>query len=245
MDGALCLFLLLALAARRGSDRSERRAVGLGLIVGLLLTVDSWLAWPAVSGLLPGAMPSLLSLGFSGAVALLSLPLLAATIRHFRYPPQHRLRAPFSWLTLLFFLSNGILLRDALEVIPSMTIIASYSPAAVLGFVGAGIAIVGMVSILVTLERRAAQNLGLVGATLAGFSGFQRVSAGFSGFQRVSAGFSGFQRVSARVLALPVANPRRSHRAACHLRTLHRDSADGHRDATPNAPRSELTNVRR
>ncbi len=154
VDGALCLFLLVVLAARRGSDRSERRAVGLGLIVGLLLTVVSWLAWSSMNELLPGGARTMLSLVLSGLVALLSVPLLIVTIRHFRSPPQHRLRAPISWLALLFILSSGILFRDALEVIPAMTIIASHSPAAVLGFVGAGIAIVGMVSILVALERR-------------------------------------------------------------------------------------------
>lgn len=195
VDGALCLFLLLVLASRRGSDRSEKRAVGLGLIVGLLLTVASWLAWSAMSELLPGSLRSMLSLVLSGVVALLAIPLLVTTIRHFRSPPQHRFRAPISWLALLFILSGGILFRDALEVIPAMTIIASYSPAAVLGFVGAGIAIIGMVSILVALERRmsiaprtgilcmsitivavmavggtlrAAQELGLLGATPAG-----------------------------------------------------------------------------
>jgi high-affinity iron transporter len=154
IDGALCLFLLLVLASRRGSDRSERRAVGLGLIVGLLLTVASWLAWSTMSELLPGGLRTTLSLVLSGLVALLSIPLLIVTIRHFRSPPQHRLRAPISWLALLFILSGGILFRDALEVIPAMTIIASFSTAAVLGFVGAGIALVGMVSLLVALERR-------------------------------------------------------------------------------------------
>ena len=154
VDGALCLFLLLVFAARRGSDRKERRAVGLGIIAGLLLTVASWLAWSTMSDLIPGGLRTTLTLVFSGLVAVLSVPLLITTIRHFRSPPQHRLRAPLSWLALLFILSGGILFRDALEVIPALTIIASYSPAAVLGFVGAAIVIVGMVSILVALERR-------------------------------------------------------------------------------------------
>jgi len=197
VDGALCLFLLLALVARRGADRSERRAVGLGLIIGLLVTVGSWVSWSAVSNSIPGYLRIFLTLASSGVICLAALPLLVATVRHFRCPPQHRLTAPISWLALLFILTGAIVIRDAMEIIPALTIIARYTPAAILGFVGAGIAIIGMVSILVALERRlsvpprtgllcitittafvmaiggatrAAQQLGFISAGEAGFS---------------------------------------------------------------------------
>ncbi len=156
VDGALCLFLLLALARRRGSDRTESRAVELGALAGIALTIVCWLMWKSVGEHLAGQLRSTLTLLFSAAIGLLAIPLLLTVVHHFKYPPMHRLSAPLSWLLMLFVLSGGLLFRDALEVIPSMTIIAQNNPVAVLGFVGTGIALIGMVALLVLLERRLA-----------------------------------------------------------------------------------------
>lgn len=195
IDGACCLFLLLILGTRRGSDKRERRTVGLGLIVGLIAAVGAWLGWSSVGSLFPGTLRAFLTLGVSGLVAVAGLPLLLLTVRHFRQPPQKRLVVPLSWLALLFVLSAGVVIRDALEIVPAVSIVASTSPAAILGFVGAGVALIILVGLLVqTLPRmgvnartglltmitsavavmaagsaaRAAQNLSLLDSSVAG-----------------------------------------------------------------------------
>jgi hypothetical protein len=169
--------------------------VGLGLIVGLVTAVAAWLGWSSVGSLFPGNLRAYLTLGMSGLVALASLPLLLLTVRHFRQPPQKRMVVPASWLALLFVLSAGVVIRDALEIVPAVSIVASRSPAAILGFVGAGIAMIVLVGLLVqTLPRmgvnsrtglltiltssvavmaagsaaRAAQNLNLLDSSIAG-----------------------------------------------------------------------------
>lgn len=156
VDGALCLFLLLALARRRGSDRTERRAVELGALAGIALTIVCWLMWGSLGAHLTGQIRSTLTLLFSTVVGLLAIPLLLTVVHHFKYPPTHRLAAPLSWLAMLFVLSGGLLFRDALEIMPSMLIVAQENPVSVLGFLGASMALIGMVALLVLLERRLA-----------------------------------------------------------------------------------------
>ncbi len=195
IDGAWCLFLLLILGTRRGSDKRERKIVGLGLIAGLVTAVAAWLGWSSVGSFFPGTLRAYFTLGMSGLVAVASLPLLLLTVRHFRQPPQKRMVVPVSWLALLFVLSAGVIIRDALEIVPAVSIVASANPAAILGFVGAGVAMIILVGLLVqTMPRmgvnartglltmltssvavmaagsaaRAAQNLGLLDSSVAG-----------------------------------------------------------------------------
>jgi high-affinity iron transporter len=195
IDGAWFLFLLLVLGTRRGSDRRERKVVGLGLIVGLVTAVAAWLGWSSVATVFPGNLRAYLTLGMSGLVAVASLPLLLLTVRHFRQPPQKRMVVPVSWLAFLFLLSAGVVIRDALEIVPAVSIVAATRPAAILGFVGAGVAMIILVGLLVqTLPRmgvnsrtglltilissvavmaagsaaRAAQNLNLLDSSIAG-----------------------------------------------------------------------------
>lgn len=196
LDGALCLFLLLIIGTRRGSDKRERKIVGLGLIIGLLTAVAAWLGWTSIGSLFPGTLRTVLTLAVSTVVALLAIPLLHLTVRHFRRPPQTRLIVSGSWLALLFGLSAGVVIRDALEIVPAVSIIASTSPAAILGFVGAGIALILLVGLWVLMlprmgvnsrtalltmsttsvaimaagsAARAAQNLDILGNNAAGF----------------------------------------------------------------------------
>jgi hypothetical protein len=195
IDGALCLFLLLIVGTRRGSDKRERKIVGLGLIIGLLTAVAAWLGWTSIGSLFPGALRTVLTLTVSTVVVLLTIPLLLMIVRHFRRPPQIRMSVSGSWLALLFGLSAGVVVRDALEIVPAVSIIASTSPAAILGFVGAGIILILFVGLLVQLlprmgvnsrtalltmsattvavmaaggAARAAQNLDLLGSSAAG-----------------------------------------------------------------------------
>ncbi len=156
LDGALCLFILIVVGSRRGADRRERKSVGLGVLIGMILAVAIWLGWHQLSGMFPGSMRTTLSLLMSTTVALVCAPLLVATTRYFYRPPQTRLHAAPSWLVFLFVMACGILVRDALEAVPALVTIASFSPAALLGFLGAGIAIIALVGLLVAMERRLA-----------------------------------------------------------------------------------------
>lgn len=156
IDGAICLFLLLVIGTRRGADRSERKAVGLGVIIGIILAVIIWLGWQQVAFLFSGSTRASISLVVSGLITLGSVPLLVATVRYFRTPPQTRIRAAPVWLFLLFALPCAICVRDALEVVPALASIATFSPTALLGFVGAGIAMICLVGVLVAIEKRVA-----------------------------------------------------------------------------------------
>lgn len=154
IDGAIALFLLLVIGTRRGADRRERKTVGLGVLVGILMAVIIWLGWGKVENIFSGQLRTSFSLALSSLVALGSIPLLIATVRYFRSPPQIRIRAVPSWLLLLFVLASGVLVRDALEFVPALATIAAFSPAALLGFLGAGVAMICLVSLLVAMERR-------------------------------------------------------------------------------------------
>jgi high-affinity iron transporter len=170
IDGALCLFLLLIVGTRRGSDKRERKIVGLGLIIGLLTAVAAWLGWTSIGSLFPGTLRTVLTLTVSTVVALLTIPLLLMIVRHFRRPPQIRMTVSGSWLALLFALSAGVVIRDALEIVPAVSIIASTSPAAILGFVGAGIALILIVGLLVQMLPRMGVNSRTALLTMSGAS---------------------------------------------------------------------------
>jgi hypothetical protein len=140
--------------SRRGADRRERKVVALGSLVGLVLAVGAWLTWSHLAPLIDGVTRNLSTLAVSGLAAILCIPLLAAIVRHFRWPPREPLDAAPSWLLFLCVGSIAVVMRDAFEVLPATWHIASYKPAAILGFMGAGMALVGLVSMLTAIDRR-------------------------------------------------------------------------------------------
>ena len=154
----MAVFLLLIIGIRRGSDKRERKVIALAVIVGLASSVILWLGWAGLAALFTGTLRASLTLLVSAMIALHCVPLLLITVRHYRQPPQSRMQVTHSWLFLLFCLSAGVIGRDALEIVPAIRIVSASSSMAIIGFLGAGLALAAVVGLCFAAVPRLAIN---------------------------------------------------------------------------------------